>query len=150
MRCALHLGGWVVLAVALAACGGSDSPAPTRGTVAEVGRADPVRVEVADTPAERERGLMGRTSVPPGTGMVFRYSSPSTGRYWMRDVPVPLTAVFARDGVVVGVVDMPPCPATTADCPTYGPDSPFDTVLETAPETLRGLVAQGERLVVRP
>jgi hypothetical protein len=32
---------------------------------------------------------------------------------------------------------MPPCELDDPqDCPTYGPDEPFDTVVETAPETL--------------
>jgi len=34
-------------------------------------------------------------------------------------------------------VVMPPCELDEPqDCPTYGPDEPFDTVVETAPETL--------------
>lgn len=121
--------------------------APT--VVVRAGRSGPVRAEVADTEQERAVGLMGRTVVPRGTGMVFRYDAPSAGRYYMFHVPIPLTAVFARQGRVVGVVVMPPCTLTEATaCPTYGPDVPFDTVLETAPETLRGLVAPGDRLEV--
>jgi uncharacterized protein len=145
----------------LAACGGPDSaaasPSPAAGSasaaptvVVRAGRSGPVRAEVADTEQERAVGLMGRTAVPRGTGMLFRYDAPSSGRYYMFHVPVPLTAVFAREGRVVGVVVMPPCTLTeAAACPTYGPDVPFDTVLETAPETLSGLVAPGDRLQVQ-
>lgn len=140
------------LLLAVAACTGSapaaKPPAPAAPAVV-AGRTGPLRVEVADTPEERERGLTGRTSVPPGTGMVFRYPTPSIGRYWMRGVPVPLTAVFARAGEVVGIVEMAPCAADAPDCPTYGPSSPFDTVLETAPGTVAGLVAEGDRLTVQ-
>ena len=94
-------------------------------------------LEVADEPDERATGLMRRTSVPPGTGMVFLYDQPSTGRFWMRDVPVPLRAVFVSGGRVVSTVVMPPCEELEpADCPTYGADAPYDTVVETAPETL--------------
>ena len=96
-----------------------------------------LELEVADTPAERAVGLMRRESVPPGTGMVFRYDQPSTARYVMFDVPVPLRAVFVRDGEVVSTVVMPPCGLDDpAACPTYGADGPYDTVVETAPETL--------------
>ena len=156
----------LVLAVALAGCSGEDRAAtpalsPPAGAAAAspsgetvqvvVGQAAPVTAEVADTPEERAVGLMRRPSVPVGTGMVFLYDAPSTGRFYMYDVDVPLTAVFARDGEVVFVVDMPPCPEGTQpqDCPTYGPDEPFDTVLETAPVTLRGKVSLGDRLEVR-
>jgi uncharacterized membrane protein (UPF0127 family) len=115
-----------------------------------VGRAAPVRAEVAATREARAAGLMGRADVPAGTGMVFRYDTPSSSDYWMYTVPVPLTAVFALRGRVVDVVDMAPCVTSTPrDCPTYGPGTPYDTVLETAPETLRGLVARGDRLTVR-
>jgi len=94
-------------------------------------------LEVADEPAERAVGLMRRTSVPPGTGMVFLYDEPSEGRFYMFDVPVPLRAVFVRDGAVVSTVVMPPCGLDDpAACPTYGADGPYDTVVETAPETL--------------
>lgn len=134
----------------------ASSPAPVASTapgprtaVVRVGRAGPVRAEVAATRAARAAGLMGRTDVPTGTGMVFRYDAPSSGDYWMYTVPVPLTAVFALHGRVVGVVEMAPCVTTTPrECPTYGPGTPYDTVLETAPQTLRGRVERGDRLTV--
>ena len=96
-----------------------------------------LELEVADTREERAVGLMRRESVPPGTGMVFLYDEPSEGRYYMFQVPVPLRAVFVRDGRVVSTVVMPPCALDDPSaCPTYGADGPYDTVVETAPETL--------------
>lgn len=141
------------LLVVLAACGGQQATeaAPDDDRVVVVaGDSGPVRAEVADDAQERAIGLMRREQVPVGTGMVFLYDAPSTGRYYMFDVPVPLTAVFAREGEVVGVVDMPPCPDQDPQaCPTYGPDAPYDTVLETAPATLAGKVFVGDRLEVQ-
>ena len=108
-----------------------------------------LELEVADEPQERAVGLMGRTEVPAGTGMVFLFDTLSTSGFYMFQVPVPLVAVFVRDGVVVGVEQMPPCPETEpGDCPTYGPDESYDTVVETAPETLPD-VAPGDRLELR-
>lgn len=97
-----------------------------------------LRLEVADEPGERTVGLMGRTEVPAGTGMVFRFDPPVATKFYMFQVPVPLTAVFVRDGVVVHVAQMEPCTETDgARCPLYGPDGEqFDTVVETAPSTL--------------
>lgn len=138
----------IVLLLALTACSGGD-PAPDDGRVR--GTLDGVRLvlEVADTEQERAVGLMRRTSVPDGTGMVFRYDAPTEGRFYMFDVPIPLRAVFVRDGKVVFNVVMPPCENGVApqDCPTYGPDGQFDTVVETAPETLPD-VQLGDRLVL--
>ena len=92
-------------------------------------------LEVADEPEERSVGLMGRTEVPEGTGMVFLFDEPSSGSFYMFQVPIPLRATFVRDGTVVGVVDMEPCEEQDPDaCPLYGPDEPYDVVVETAPE----------------
>ena len=142
-----------ILASAAGLVGGNDDPTMAApGTTAAPGEAagtvdyrlepadgDPVtvRLEVAADPASRARGLMEREQVPPGTGMVFLYDEPSTGRYWMHDVTIPLRAVFVRDGRVVSTVVMPPCGLDDPSaCPTYGADGPYDTVVETAPETL--------------
>jgi uncharacterized membrane protein (UPF0127 family) len=105
-------------------------------------------LEVADDEQERAVGLMRRERVPPGTGMVFLYDEPVQARFYMFDVPIPLRAVFVREGSVVFSVVMPPCRSTVPqDCPTYGPDEAFDTVVETAPETLPD-VQPGDRLVL--
>lgn len=116
---------------------------------ASIGRSGPLVLEIADTDAERAVGLMRRSEIPPGTGMIFLYDAPTTARFYMYDVPVPLTAVFLSAGRVVAVIDMPPCPAAApADCPTYGPEVAFDRVVETAPATLAGKVSVGDRLTV--
>lgn len=105
----------------------------------------PLRLEVADTENAREVGLMGRDAVPPGTGMLFRFPAPSRDRFYMFHVAVPLTAVFVTGGAVTYVAQMPPCPlADPRACPTYGPDSAYDEVVETAPETLAS-VRVGDR-----
>jgi uncharacterized membrane protein (UPF0127 family) len=104
-----------------------------------------LRLEVADSAEERARGLMGRTSLPERGGMVFLYDEPVEVRFYMYDVPIPLTAVFVRDGRVVQAIEMRPCEQDRPeDCPTYGPDEPFDTVVEVAPGTLPD-VAPGDR-----
>jgi uncharacterized membrane protein (UPF0127 family) len=97
-----------------------------------------LQLEVADDPQERALGLMGRTEVPDGTGMLFRFDEAVESSFYMYRVPVPLHAAFVRDGRVVFTVVMPPCEQDEPqDCPTYGPTTPFDTVVETSPETAR-------------
>lgn len=99
-----------------------------------------LELEVADEPHERATGLMGRTEVPDGTGMVFLFDEPVSTSFYMFQVPVPLVAAFVRDGTVVEVLEMEPCAEPEpGDCPVYGPDEAFDVVVETAPETLAGL-----------
>lgn len=109
-----------------------------------------LELEVADEPAERAVGLMRRTSVPAGTGMVFLFDEAVASRFYMYDVPIPLKAVFIRAGAVVSSVVMPPCEeGEPAVCPTYGADGPFDTVVETAPATLPD-VQPGDRFELAP
>ncbi len=137
----------LVAVLLLAGCSGDDpEPAPPGQVRATLDGVE-LLLEVADDEQERAVGLMRRTSVPPGTGMVFVYDEPVRSRFYMYDVPIPLRAVFVRDGRVVLSVLMPPCEKGLApqECPTYGPDEPFDTVVETAPETLPD-VQPGDRL----
>lgn len=131
----------------LAGCGGDDAEPAPEGQVRATLDGVELLLEVADDDQERAVGLMRRSSVPPGTGMVFLYDEPVESRFYMYDVQVPLRAVFVRDGRVVLSVLMPPCEKGLApqECPTYGPDEPFDTVVETAPETLPD-VRPGDRL----
>ena len=99
-----------------------------------------LQLEVADTAEERATGLMGRPELPPGRGMVFLYDAPVVAKFYMFRVPVPLAATFVLDGRVVHTVVMPPCAEQDPKaCPRYGPDSPFDTVVETAPATAEGV-----------
>ena len=52
------------------------------------------QVEVADTRAAQQRGLMFRTELGPNEGMIFP-SNPQTERsFWMKNTPLPLDIIF--------------------------------------------------------
>ena len=137
MKAGLFVKALLAALLLLAGCSADRAPQVPDGRVAATLGGVELVLEVADTDAERAVGLMGRTSVPAGTGMVFRYDAPNQGRYYMFQVPIPLRAVFIRSGRVVSSVVMPPCGLQDpAACPTYGADGPFDTVVETDPATL--------------
>lgn len=118
----------------------SSSAEDRYGATVRVGTLPPLRVEVADTSAERTQGLSGRQRLPPGTGMIFLYDSPTTTGFWMYDVHFPLSLAWVRDGRVIGTVEMAPCTATDPDeCRSYQPPGPFDTVIEAPAGTFAGV-----------
>jgi len=51
-------------------------------------------VEVADTEAERAKGLMNRDRLPMSAGMLFVYKTPQAVAFWMRDTRIPLDMLF--------------------------------------------------------
>ena len=62
------------------------------------------RVEVADTEASRERGLMHRRRLAPDHGMLFDFRTPQTVSFWMHDTLIPLDMVFiGPDGRIVSI-----------------------------------------------
>ncbi|MGE0768444.1 MAG: DUF192 domain-containing protein [Hyphomicrobiaceae bacterium] len=58
-------------------------------------------IEVAETPAEKARGLMFRRTLADDAGMLFPYAPPQEATMWMRNTYISLDMVFIRqDGIV--------------------------------------------------
>lgn len=79
-----------------------------------------LHVTVASTDAQRAKGLMGVTSLPPDHGMAFEFGSPTTATFWMKDTLIPLSIAFVSNGRIVALREMLPCDADP--CPTYDAD----------------------------
>ena len=78
-------------------------------------------VEIADTDATRESGLMFRKSLAPDRGMLFDFGSPQTVTFWMKNTLIPLDMVFiAKDGRVVSIARNA-VPMSEALIPSGGP-----------------------------
>lgn len=68
-----------------------------------------IDAQVAQTPLQRQVGLMFRKEMPQAEGMIFVFEQPTVQCFWMKNTLLPLTAAFvADDGRIVNLVDMQP------------------------------------------
>ncbi len=66
-------------------------------------------VEVAKTPEERNRGLMGRKYLGKDEGMLFIFEAEDYHSFWMKNTLIPLSIAFIDgDGRIVWMTDMKP------------------------------------------
>lgn len=68
-----------------------------------------IRVEVAKTPEERAKGLMGRKHLGKDKGMFFIFEKKDYHGFWMKDTLIPLSIAFIdREGRIVRISEMKP------------------------------------------
>ena len=64
-----------------------------------------IAIEIADTNAERQRGLMRRRSMGYNRGMLFIFEEVDDSGMWMKNTPLPLDIVFvAPDSQIINIV----------------------------------------------
>ncbi len=64
---------------------------------------------VADSPSEREQGLMHVNTMAANEGMVFAYAEPSARFFWMKNTPLPLDIAFVNaEQRIVKIAQMEP------------------------------------------
>ena len=132
--------------VVLAGCGGGGESKQAHVVLSSGDASTTVAVEVADTPASREHGLMGRTSLPADEGMVFTWPADHAGAFWMKDTLIPLSiAFYSADGRILRILDMTPCKAEP--CDLYDPRVPYRGALEVNRGAFdRWGISEGDRL----
>ncbi|MEX0746828.1 MAG: DUF192 domain-containing protein, partial [Rhodothermales bacterium] len=112
--------GMLVLAFALAlvGCGSNDSDLPTirtqpefrkDGTLSFIGAdgdtLSTLDIEIAETEQARLTGLMGRSGLPPQSGMLFIMDDVDARGFWMKNTPLPLDIIFVGpDSQVINIV----------------------------------------------
>lgn len=87
-----------------------------------------VQLEVADTEAKRQRGLMFRPGLEPGNGMLFVFDEPGSHPFWMQNCLISIDIIWLdEEGRVADIAaSVPPCrlpacepPCNSNSCPTY-------------------------------
>jgi uncharacterized membrane protein (UPF0127 family) len=68
-----------------------------------------ISAEVAQSPDQRQIGLMYRQSMPTNDGMLFVFEDAQVHCFWMKNTLLPLSIAFlADDGKIVNIEDMAP------------------------------------------
>lgn len=101
-------------------------------------------VEIADTEAEREKGLMFVKHLPDGQGMLFDFDGEQDIAMWMKNTYIPLDMFFIRGDGRIARIAKNTTPLSTAIIPSGGP---VKAVLEVAGGTAARLgIAPGDRV----
>lgn len=87
-----------------------------------------ITAQIADSTAERAKGLSDRPSLPPNTGMLFVFPAAGHHSFWMYRTLIPLDIIWIRNNRVVDVASLQP--ATSSTIPQHTPTEDADTVLE--------------------
>ena len=98
-----------------------------------------VHVELATTQAQQAYGLMGRTSLPAGRGMLFVNDDMRPRGFWMYHCKIGLDIVWmdAEHRIVEMSPNTPPCRGKASTCPSYGGQQASQYVLELPVGTVR-------------
>jgi len=100
-----------------------------RALIRTPGRTVTVKVEIARTTAQLERGLMFRRSLAANGGMAFLWAGDTRGKFWMKNTLIPLSIAFwGKSGRILRILDMAPCRADP--CQAYDPHVAFRGALE--------------------
>ena len=85
-----------------------------------------LRVEVANAPASRAKGLMNRSFLADDRGMIFVFPSETHFSIWMKNTPIDLTVIFADEyGRIINIEHM-----TRNTLDSHSPASPAMFAIE--------------------
>jgi len=96
-------------------------------------------IEVVQTAADRQQGLMHRESMPSNRGMLFVWKDEAPRNFWMKNTLIPLDMIWINEAKeIVDIQAAKPC--TAEPCTVYSGKVPAKYVLELNQGVLRAAV----------
>lgn len=88
-------------------------------------------VQIVDKPADLQKGLSGRGSMPANQGMLFLFPNKGDYPFWMKDMEFPLDIIYISDNKVVTIYEEVPSPLyPNENLTVYRSKVPANKVLE--------------------
>jgi len=110
----------------------NQGPSPHETKTVKIGNSS-IKVDVADSDAERQKGLSGRASLDKDSGMLFVINNKATPTFWMKDMKFAIDIIWIEEGKIIQIdKNVPPPSFGTPDnkLKLYSPKSAVDYVLE--------------------
>jgi len=77
-----------------------------------------IKIEIADTESERQKGLMFRKELCHNCGMFFKFAKEDFHSFWMKNTLIPLDMIFINSDLeIVDIISAVPC--VEDPCPSY-------------------------------
>ncbi len=76
-------------------------------------------IEIAETPNERQMGLMYRTSMPDSVGMLFIFEQPHRQYFWMKNTYISLDIIYADENKEIVSIQKYTIPFSEDPIPSY-------------------------------
>jgi len=90
-----------------------------------------LKVEIAETEQEQEKGLMFRKSLDENSGMVFKFSSPKILKFWNLNTYIPLDIAFiSPENKIVKITNIEPI-SSSSSIKTVSSDTDCLMAIET-------------------
>lgn len=105
----------------------------------------PFNIEIAESIAQRQRGLMYRDRLAAGSGMLFLSPKNENVMMWMQNTKIPLDMLFIdQRGYIVYIAEN----AVPYSTDLVGPNMPVKAVLEIPGGTVKSLeLKEGDRIL---
>lgn len=92
-----------------------------------------IKIEIADSPAKRAKGLGDRISIASDSGILFSFPQVGNYSFWMKGMKFPIDIIWINGVKVVDLIKgaaPPPPGAPDQEIPIYLSNQPFDRTLE--------------------